>query len=185
LIALSVLDDVMSWYKNDRGNVAIFDGTNTTAQRRQLILERAEAEQPELQLRPIFIEIICNDRQVIDANVRAKIFSSPDYAKINPEKAILGMCQQQQQPKQQQPEQPEQPEQQQAYQTNRIANTGSTNWRILGLFGDTDFTQRIEHYKAAYETLGLKPEDDHPYIKIFDVRCDSTCRLILYVLLID
>ena len=53
----------MSWYKNDRGSVAILDGTNTTAARRRLIIERAQQEQPELQLRPMFIEIICNDKQ--------------------------------------------------------------------------------------------------------------------------
>jgi 6-phosphofructo-2-kinase/fructose-2,6-biphosphatase len=55
--------------------VGVFDATNSTNARRNMLLKLAEGK-----CKVIFLETICNDRSVIDTNIRLKIQQSPDYA---------------------------------------------------------------------------------------------------------
>mmetsp|Transcript_3263 Transcript_3263/g.11430 ORF Transcript_3263/g.11430 Transcript_3263/m.11430 type:complete len:645 (+) Transcript_3263:41-1975(+) len=87
-IALAVLDDVFAWLRAETGSVAVFDGTNSTRRRRNLILERVAKEKPGLIVKTIFVEIICNDPEVIEANVLATKLKSPDYVNASPEDVI-------------------------------------------------------------------------------------------------
>jgi hypothetical protein len=107
------LQDVMSWYREQNGHIAVYDGTNSTAERREWLLERVKKERPGLHVKTIFIEILCNDPEstcvlpppprpdhpmpacsprnaVIEANIRATKLSSPDYKDMNPEDAVKG-----------------------------------------------------------------------------------------------
>jgi len=64
--------------------VAIYDATNTTKERRKLILDRCGQENVEI----VFIESICHDKAIIERNVLDTKVSSPDYKGIPPEQAV-------------------------------------------------------------------------------------------------
>lgn len=51
--------------KND-GRVAIYDATNTTAARRRWVFDSLN----DLNIKIIFVEVICNDKKLIDDNIR-------------------------------------------------------------------------------------------------------------------
>lgn len=82
-MAHAALEDMLGWLKKD-GRVGIYDATNTTRDRRRLVRERCEREG----VRVLLIESICDDPQVIAANVRETKLHSPDYAGIDPEQAV-------------------------------------------------------------------------------------------------
>jgi broad specificity phosphatase PhoE/predicted kinase len=73
-LAEATLHEMFEWLASD-GHIAIFDATNTTKERRQwvqdLCAQRAVA--------PIFLEIICTDEAMIEANIVAVKLKSPDY----------------------------------------------------------------------------------------------------------
>ncbi|TKY56567.1 6-phosphofructo-2-kinase/fructose-2,6-bisphosphatase protein [Spatholobus suberectus] len=56
-----------------RNEVGIFDATNSSKQRRNMLMKLAEDH---------FLETICNDVDIIERNIRFKIQQSPDYAEI-------------------------------------------------------------------------------------------------------
>ena len=62
-MAEMALADLLQWYQTDNGSVAIFDGTNSSKNRRQLILQRLKQAKPDVVVKPIFIEVICNDQE--------------------------------------------------------------------------------------------------------------------------
>ncbi|CAI7813707.1 unnamed protein product [Closterium sp. NIES-54] len=57
--------------------VGVFDATNSTRARRNMLLELAEHK-----CKVIFLECICDDASVIDRNAREKIKASPDYTSM-------------------------------------------------------------------------------------------------------
>ncbi|KAF9435598.1 hypothetical protein BGZ76_005908 [Entomortierella beljakovae] len=73
-IANACLDDMVQWFK-DGGQVGILDGSNTTEERRQELAEKLKA----CNVHPIFIETICNDTAIVEANIRSVKVTSPDY----------------------------------------------------------------------------------------------------------
>ena len=82
-VALLALDDLISWTR-ERGQIGIYDATNTTRKRRTEIRERCEAAG----LKVAFVETICADRTVIERNVRQTKLHSPDYVGQDPEAAV-------------------------------------------------------------------------------------------------
>jgi broad specificity phosphatase PhoE/predicted kinase len=76
-LAEAALDDAMAFLRGP-GRVAIFDATNTTRARRDVIRARCDAEDRDL----LFVEIVNREPAVIEANVRETKLSSPDYAGI-------------------------------------------------------------------------------------------------------
>jgi broad specificity phosphatase PhoE len=88
-IANEALNDVFGYLK-EGGRVAIYDGTNTTKERRKFILQRVKEVKKEIEssLKVIFIEIICNDPKIIDANILSTKVSSPDYVGVDKDKII-------------------------------------------------------------------------------------------------
>lgn len=66
--------DMLSWM-DQGGQVGVFDATNSTRERRTMLLQLAENR-----CKVIFLECLCNDDSIIDRNAREKIRSSPDYA---------------------------------------------------------------------------------------------------------
>uniref|UniRef100_A0ACD5W562 Uncharacterized protein n=1 Tax=Avena sativa TaxID=4498 RepID=A0ACD5W562_AVESA len=73
-VAALAMEDMIDWMHGG-GQVGIFDATNSTSKRRQMLMKMAEGN-----CKIIFLETICNDRNIIERNVRLKIQQSPDYA---------------------------------------------------------------------------------------------------------
>uniref|UniRef100_A0A7S0HA45 6-phosphofructo-2-kinase domain-containing protein n=1 Tax=Amorphochlora amoebiformis TaxID=1561963 RepID=A0A7S0HA45_9EUKA len=92
-MAKRTLKDLVEWLKeknkNDAlGRVAIYDATNNTRKRRKWIVEQLS---PVLQSRRhlIFIETICEDKKLVEHNIRSAKLTMPDYAGLTEEQAIL------------------------------------------------------------------------------------------------
>ncbi|KAJ3315742.1 Fructose-2,6-bisphosphatase [Blyttiomyces sp. JEL0837] len=64
--------------------VAIYDATNSTKARRQMILDKCASE--EIQV--MFVEMICDKQDVVMANIKEVKLSSPDYIGIDPDLAV-------------------------------------------------------------------------------------------------
>lgn len=85
-IALGVLDDLLDWITEGRGSVGILDATNSTRERRRLVLDRIRRRAgPNLGV--LFLESRCCDEAILEKNFRLKLFG-PDYESQNPEEAL-------------------------------------------------------------------------------------------------
>ncbi|XP_068187729.1 6-phosphofructo-2-kinase/fructose-2,6-bisphosphatase 2-like [Antennarius striatus] len=73
--ALVALQDVKAYLNEEGGQIAVFDATNTTRERRELLLSFAE----ENAYKVFFIESICDDPDVIAANILKVKVSNEDY----------------------------------------------------------------------------------------------------------
>ncbi|CAA0842334.1 6-phosphofructo-2-kinase/fructose-2-6-bisphosphatase [Striga hermonthica] len=73
-VAALAMEDMISWM-HEGGQVGIFDATNSTRSRRNMLMRMAEGK-----CKIIFLETICNDRKIIERNIRLKVQQSPDYA---------------------------------------------------------------------------------------------------------
>ncbi|XP_035568081.1 6-phosphofructo-2-kinase/fructose-2,6-bisphosphatase 1 isoform X4 [Canis lupus baileyi] len=82
--ALAALKDVHDYLSHEEGHVAVFDATNTTRERRSLILQFAK----EHGYKVFFIESICNDPGIIAENIRQVKLGSPDYIDCDREKVL-------------------------------------------------------------------------------------------------
>ncbi|KAM5195087.1 6-phosphofructo-2-kinase/fructose-2,6-bisphosphatase 1 isoform 2-T4 [Hipposideros larvatus] len=81
---LAALKDVRDYLSREEGHVAVFDATNTTRERRSLILQFAK----EHGYKVFFIESICNDPGIIAENIRQVKLSSPDYIDCDRENVL-------------------------------------------------------------------------------------------------
>ncbi len=82
-LALEALEDLLEWLRGE-GEVALYDATNHERARREQVLSRCQAEG----VRVIFVESLCEDAGVIEANVRDTKLHSPDYAGMDPDEAV-------------------------------------------------------------------------------------------------
>jgi broad specificity phosphatase PhoE/predicted kinase len=82
-LALAALDDLVDWLSAG-GQIGIYDATNSTRARRAEVTTRLAKEG----LEPIFVESICNDPAIVEANIRETKLSSPDYRDRDAEEAI-------------------------------------------------------------------------------------------------
>uniref|UniRef100_A0A9J8AB80 6-phosphofructo-2-kinase/fructose-2,6-bisphosphatase 2 n=1 Tax=Cyprinus carpio carpio TaxID=630221 RepID=A0A9J8AB80_CYPCA len=73
--AIVALQDVKSYLSEEGGQIAVFDASNTTRERRNLILSFAK----ENAYKVFFVESLCDDPEVIAANILDVKVSSPDY----------------------------------------------------------------------------------------------------------
>ncbi|OLY85682.1 putative 6-phosphofructo-2-kinase [Smittium mucronatum] len=78
-VAMEALDEIIEWIDSG-GQVAIHDATNSTIRRRKNILNKLKSI-PGLEV--LFIESICNDPDIIEANILLKL-KSPDYVHVDP-----------------------------------------------------------------------------------------------------
>lgn len=81
--AIAALDDLLDWFQ-EGGEVGIYDATNTERSRRDIIQARCKAAG----VRVMFVETICDDESIIDANVRGNKLQLPDYAGMDAEAAF-------------------------------------------------------------------------------------------------
>jgi len=77
------LEDVLSWLDNDNGEVAIFDATNTTRDRRSFLYNRVVVEKG---YKLFFIESLCDDKTIVDSNIKEVKVTSPDYVTYDKDK---------------------------------------------------------------------------------------------------
>uniref|UniRef100_A0A8C1F8E9 6-phosphofructo-2-kinase/fructose-2,6-biphosphatase 3 n=1 Tax=Cyprinus carpio carpio TaxID=630221 RepID=A0A8C1F8E9_CYPCA len=77
--ALAALRDVKTYLTEEEGQVAVFDATNTTRERRDMILEFGSVNGFKI----FFIESVCDDPNVIACNILEVKVSCPDYQDCN------------------------------------------------------------------------------------------------------
>jgi len=82
-MAEAALDDVFAWL-GDGGQYAIYDATNATRTRRSWVLAQCEAAG----VRVVFVESICNDPAIVEANIVETKLLSPDYIGADPAIAV-------------------------------------------------------------------------------------------------
>ncbi|XP_076688441.1 6-phosphofructo-2-kinase/fructose-2,6-bisphosphatase 2 isoform X2 [Callospermophilus lateralis] len=82
--AMVALEDVKTYLTEENGQIAVFDATNTTQERRKMILNFAE----ENSFKVFFVESVCDDPDVIAANILEVKVSSPDYPERNRENVM-------------------------------------------------------------------------------------------------
>lgn len=76
-----------------QGRVAIYDATNSTNKRRQWILEQCTSPEKrgDKPTGVVFVESLCDDRELLEENYRYKILNSPDYEGMTEEEAIADL----------------------------------------------------------------------------------------------
>ncbi|KAG0301375.1 Fructose-2,6-bisphosphatase [Dissophora globulifera] len=82
--AVEALKDMIYWFKKEQGVVALYDATNSTRSRRDMLL--AECKKHDIQV--MFIESICEDEALVLHNIMSVKLSSPDYKDMDPEQAV-------------------------------------------------------------------------------------------------
>jgi len=82
-LAMEALEDMVLWLR-DTGDVAIYDATNSTRERRAQV--RARCEQAGMQV--LFIESRCDDESIIEQNIRSTKLAMPDYEGLEPAAAV-------------------------------------------------------------------------------------------------
>ncbi|XP_030623852.1 6-phosphofructo-2-kinase/fructose-2,6-bisphosphatase 1 isoform X1 [Chanos chanos] len=82
--ASNALKDVHNYFSKEQGQVAVFDATNTTRERRGVLISFAK----EKGYKVFFIESICDDPEIIEANIMQVKLSSPDYENCDKEEAL-------------------------------------------------------------------------------------------------
>ena len=65
---------------------ALYDGTNTTKQRRMFVKETLEKAIKNVKI--IWIESILKDEALIEKNIRSVKINYPDYSKVDPYEVV-------------------------------------------------------------------------------------------------
>jgi len=78
--AVAALEDMVKYFISG-GHAAVYDGTNSTSKRRNMIMEylQSEGEKNGMNIEVVWIESICNDEEIVQANVKETKLTSPDY----------------------------------------------------------------------------------------------------------
>lgn len=73
--------------------IAIFDATNSTRERRNWILQKCDqaADASGKESGVVFVESICDDKELLKENYSVKISTSPDFAGMDPERALADL----------------------------------------------------------------------------------------------
>ena len=86
-IAMATLDELLDFILDQGGSVGIFDATNSTLERRQMVMKKIrERAGPELGV--LFLESLCIDENLLESNMRLKL-SGPDYRDQDPVTALV------------------------------------------------------------------------------------------------
>ncbi|KAI1657433.1 bifunctional 6-phosphofructo-2-kinase/fructose-2,6-bisphosphate 2-phosphatase [Daldinia decipiens] len=84
-IAIDTLNELLDYLISGGGSVGILDATNSTIHRRQTLFDHVKAREPQLGI--LFIESVCKNPQLLEANMRLKL-SGPDYKDKDPVKSL-------------------------------------------------------------------------------------------------
>ncbi|KAK4580409.1 6-phosphofructo-2-kinase [Recurvomyces mirabilis] len=85
-VARETLDELLDYILNQGGSVGILDATNSTVERRKMVMDRIrERAGPDLNV--LFLESRCVDQDLLEANMRLKL-GGPDYRDMDPQEAL-------------------------------------------------------------------------------------------------
>lgn len=84
-MAIDTLDELLNYLLYGGGSIGILDATNSTIERRQHVFDHIKAREPKLGI--LFIESVCKNPQLLEANMRLKL-SGPDYRDKDPVKSL-------------------------------------------------------------------------------------------------
>lgn len=84
-VAMETLDELLDYLLDGGGAVGILDATNSTIKRRQHVIDHIRQREPKLGI--LFIESICRDPSLLEANMRLKL-SGPDYRDKDPKQSL-------------------------------------------------------------------------------------------------
>lgn len=91
-VSLAAFDELLAWLTGpDNGQVAIFDASNVTVQRRAKLQEKVNALKEKASVGLVFIETICTDEEVIHDLKLWKVRNSPDFAGMTEEAALADL----------------------------------------------------------------------------------------------
>ncbi|KAJ1369503.1 hypothetical protein KIN20_030981 [Parelaphostrongylus tenuis] len=76
------IQDMGHYLSSKEGEVAILDATNTTRERRRLIVDYCRNSAFYPPFRVFFIESVCEDEHIINSNITEVKINSPDYKDI-------------------------------------------------------------------------------------------------------
>ena len=82
-VAEAALEDALKWLGKD-GEVAIFDATNVTLERRQMVYDKVVLQKKYMCL---FIESVCDSEELISSNIKDVKVNGPDYQGMDKEDA--------------------------------------------------------------------------------------------------
>lgn len=88
--ANQALHDSCQWLLSGLGSIAVFDATNSTFDRRQLIYDIVVKKH---NFKLFFVESICDDPQIIEQNIKEVKVSSPDYINMNTDLVVRDFLQ--------------------------------------------------------------------------------------------
>ena len=88
-VADTVMKDSLAYLEKE-GDVAIFDATNTTRERRQIIYDTVVVKH---QFKCLFLESICDNPQLVETNILDVKVHSPDYDNMDKEEALKDFLQ--------------------------------------------------------------------------------------------
>lgn len=75
------VEDMMKWYADEEGVVALLDATNSTRERRQWVLQLCR----ENLIEPLFLELFCDNQELVMNNILDVKTTSPDYKGLDQE----------------------------------------------------------------------------------------------------
>lgn len=85
-VAMETLDELLDYVLDQNGSIGIFDATNSTLERRKMIMRRIrERAGPDLNV--LFLESRCEDKDLLEGNMRLKL-NGPDYKGMDPDVAL-------------------------------------------------------------------------------------------------
>ncbi|TGJ86055.1 hypothetical protein E0Z10_g2709 [Xylaria hypoxylon] len=85
VMAIDTLDELLNYLLIGGGSIGILDATNSTIERRQHVFDHIKAREPKLGI--LFIESVCKNPELLEANMRLKL-SGPDYKDKDPVKSL-------------------------------------------------------------------------------------------------
>ena len=82
-VADAALNDTLKFLREE-GEIAIFDATNTTRERRQKIFDQVK----ENGFKCLFLESVCDNPKLIESNILDVKLKGPDYKNMDREEAL-------------------------------------------------------------------------------------------------
>ena len=147
-IALATLDELLDYILDQGGSVGIFDATNSTLERRKLVIEKIrERAGPELGV--LFLESLCVDEQLLESNMRLKLSGTfvPSVGRFMPGNCCVWKV----------------------ILTQRLA-LGPDYRDQDPVVALDDFKKRVALYQSKYVPLGEYEEKNNmPYVQMIDV----------------
>jgi len=83
-VCQDALEDMFSWM-DVKGEVAVFDATNTTRARRKFLHQQIVVERG---YKLFFVESICDDDKIIESNIKEVKITSPDYHNVGEDEVV-------------------------------------------------------------------------------------------------